>query len=226
MRCQVGGCNKEATVLYKVLRPVPNRLYGITREWTVVCAYCSDTYHRAYTVETRGWRGKAQPASFKLEAKFRVVNETLKEGRGKYMGKNPWAQTWDVTGSSGDTYRVGQRASGEFGCSCPGWKFKKAPKPDCKHIRAIKEALKCVPAVPKEYNLQEEARRSVLEKTFTGKFLKYSCVLCQEKFDTRGALELHTSWVHSKPVQAPPQAVEVEGDKFNVVRKFRFATAE
>ncbi len=30
------------------------------------------------------------------------------------------------------------KQDGSYGCSCPAWKFAKAPKPDCRHIEFIK----------------------------------------------------------------------------------------
>ena len=49
-----------------------------------------------------------------------------------------YSRQWEVQGSNGSEYVVSQGAIyGEYSCSCPAWKFHKAPKPDCKHILAI-----------------------------------------------------------------------------------------
>jgi len=47
-----------------------------------------------------------------------------------------WITKWSVPGSKGKTWTVAINDSGEFGCSCPVWRFKRQ---ECKHIRKIKE---------------------------------------------------------------------------------------
>jgi hypothetical protein len=49
-----------------------------------------------------------------------------------------WTRKWSVPASSGGTWTVGLKDDGSYGCSCPAWKFAKAPKPDCRHIALIK----------------------------------------------------------------------------------------
>jgi hypothetical protein len=49
---------------------------------------------------------------------------------------NPWIERWDVIGSRGDTWIVSKRQDGTYGCSCPAWRFARAPKPACKHVIA------------------------------------------------------------------------------------------
>jgi hypothetical protein len=50
-----------------------------------------------------------------------------------------WVNRWEVISpTSGRKYTVGQKSDGTFGCDCPAWKFKKAPRPDCKHILYLK----------------------------------------------------------------------------------------
>ena len=46
-----------------------------------------------------------------------------------------WVQRWDVVGSTGNHYTVAKSDKGEFGCSCPAWKFQRK---ECKHIQSIK----------------------------------------------------------------------------------------
>lgn len=67
-----------------------------------------------------------------------------------------YVEAWDVESLSepGKTYVVSRRKTGELACSCPAWKFHKAPKPDCKHIRALAgelgaEAMRYIPDVVK-----------------------------------------------------------------------------
>jgi hypothetical protein len=55
--------------------------------------------------------------------------------------KNPnYHNQWAVTSEStpNKEYKVSQKPDGSFSCSCPAWKFKHAPRPDCKHIIGIK----------------------------------------------------------------------------------------
>ncbi len=51
-----------------------------------------------------------------------------------------WIARWQVNSMSNltATYTVGLKNDGTWGCSCPRWKFHKAPKVDCKHIERIK----------------------------------------------------------------------------------------
>lgn len=42
---------------------------------------------------------------------------------------------WEVAShSSSEVYKVTEYDDGSWACSCPRWKFAKAPKMDCKHI--------------------------------------------------------------------------------------------
>jgi hypothetical protein len=52
-----------------------------------------------------------------------------------------WVKRMKVEGSHGDEYTVALNDSDAWGCSCPAWKFKRAPKADCKHIQAVKAGL-------------------------------------------------------------------------------------
>jgi hypothetical protein len=49
-----------------------------------------------------------------------------------------WIRKWSVPASAGGTWIVSLKHDGTYGCSCPAWKFAKAPKPDCDHIEFIK----------------------------------------------------------------------------------------
>lgn len=49
-----------------------------------------------------------------------------------------WIERWSVESDDMDReYVVSRDAQGEFGCSCPQWKFGKAPKVNCKHIELL-----------------------------------------------------------------------------------------
>lgn len=45
-----------------------------------------------------------------------------------------WVKKWRVKGSNGNKYIVAQGELGEFGCSCPAWKFRRMK---CRHIKYI-----------------------------------------------------------------------------------------
>lgn len=46
-----------------------------------------------------------------------------------------WIKKWDVPSTDGKRqYVVAVKDSGEYGCSCPAWKFRRK---QCKHIRRI-----------------------------------------------------------------------------------------
>ena len=49
-----------------------------------------------------------------------------------------WIRKWSVPASAGGTWTVSLKHDGTYGCSCPAWKFAKAPKPDCHHIDFIR----------------------------------------------------------------------------------------
>jgi len=47
-----------------------------------------------------------------------------------------WIKKWKVEGSRGDIYTVAVDTEGNYGCSCPQWKFRRQ---ECKHIKYIKQ---------------------------------------------------------------------------------------
>jgi len=51
-----------------------------------------------------------------------------------------WLERWQVPGSNGNTWTVARKKDGSYGCSCPAWKFARAPKADCHHILGVKMA--------------------------------------------------------------------------------------
>ena len=51
-----------------------------------------------------------------------------------------WAEIWIVESESrpGQFYNVGRTKAGDYGCSCPQWKFKRSL---CKHINLVMHHL-------------------------------------------------------------------------------------
>lgn len=45
---------------------------------------------------------------------------------------------WEVPGSKGKKWVVSIDDNGDYGCSCPAWKFRRQ---ECKHIKAVKDAV-------------------------------------------------------------------------------------
>lgn len=47
-----------------------------------------------------------------------------------------WIKKWKVNSSSSDRiYTVAIDKNGNYGCSCPAWKFRRQ---ECKHIKSVK----------------------------------------------------------------------------------------
>lgn len=55
-------------------------------------------------------------------------------------GTDRWPVRWSVLSSGGDKeYIVAMNPdTGAWACSCPKWKFHKAPKAPCKHINQVR----------------------------------------------------------------------------------------
>jgi hypothetical protein len=51
------------------------------------------------------------------------------------MKKDKWVKRWKVAGSNGNEWTVAIDKDGNYGCSCPVWKFKRE---ECHHIAQIK----------------------------------------------------------------------------------------
>lgn len=47
-------------------------------------------------------------------------------------------QRWYIEGTRGDVYTVAIDENGEYGCSCPAWKFRRQ---ECRHIKEVKIQL-------------------------------------------------------------------------------------
>ena len=81
------------------------------------------------------------------------------------MGTNPIIQQWQVTSTTNTSkdYTVSKRIDGTYSCSCPHWRFHKAPKPVCKHIAALRvDRLFGARTVDREQE-EREAKRRYLE---------------------------------------------------------------
>jgi len=64
-----------------------------------------------------------------------------------------WIQQWNVPATNGGTWIVSLKHDGTYACSCPVWKFARAPKPDCKHIEMIRadaSSINVGPSAPKQ----------------------------------------------------------------------------
>jgi hypothetical protein len=46
-----------------------------------------------------------------------------------------WMKRWSIEGSKDDVYTVAIDANGQYGCSCPHWKFRRG---ECRHIMEVK----------------------------------------------------------------------------------------
>lgn len=74
------------------------------------------------------------------------MGTTPEEKRGEKMPvvlqeeKRRWVKQWDSPSHSNPdkTYKVSQDNLGNFGCSCPVWKFRRK---ECKHIQQVKHHL-------------------------------------------------------------------------------------
>ena len=64
----------------------------------------------------------------------------------KVKGSNVWPDRWEMQSTTDPdvTYILARKKDGTFGCSCPRWKFHKAPKIACKHLIALLELLNSV----------------------------------------------------------------------------------
>lgn len=64
----------------------------------------------------------------------------------KVKGSNVWPDRWEVQSLTDPdkTYIAARKQDGTMGCSCPSWKFHKAPKINCKHLIALIELMDSV----------------------------------------------------------------------------------
>lgn len=134
-----------------------------------------------------------------------------------------YIQQWDVTGSSGNVYKVSVKPDGTFACSCLGW-TRHTPRKDCKHIKAMKAG--------EGYGMPDSRITT--------------CPYCRQAVD-KASLRLHTDWCSRRkaaekdrgktpktktwlaenpvPVLQPvaePQSVEIGDGRFTITRKFKF----
>jgi len=55
--------------------------------------------------------------------------------------ESPWLKRWKVPGSNGGEWTVAIDKDGNWGCSCPVWKFQRLPfaeRKQCHHILQVK----------------------------------------------------------------------------------------
>jgi len=116
--------------------------------------------------------------------------------------KKGWIERYEVIGSQGDLYIVARKADGSYGCSCPHWKFHKAPKPNCKHIKAM---LRTTVEVELSF-VRPDIFSSGLGRRFRGE---------------DGNLIMKEERVAGKSVGIIVEKVEVDNTLFSVRRRFR-----
>jgi hypothetical protein len=54
------------------------------------------------------------------------------------MVNDKWVKRWNIEGSNGHVWIVAQDKDGNYGCSCPVWKFKRQ---ECHHIIQVKQGM-------------------------------------------------------------------------------------
>jgi len=84
--------------------------------------------------------GKGKPQYFKnfirLDRRGRKFVEVKQDTWGFKFDAEPQGRSWTVKGSKGDEYHVTEN-SGDFQCTCTGFRFRGA----CKHIESIRQAV-------------------------------------------------------------------------------------
>jgi hypothetical protein len=130
-----------------------------------------------------------------------------------------YVEAWEVESLTepGKVYNVSKRKDESFACSCPRWKFATAPKPDCKHIRALRvQLLQCavaspIPTMPRATSATAPATEFVNVYFGTSFVARLSTV---EAARLRANLQA-----------AKQQAEPVITAEFSIRRKFRFDQA-
>ena len=86
-----------------------------------------------------------------------------------------WVRSWEVPGSNGKMWTVSIDMEGDYGCSCPVWKFKRQR---CKHIDMVQAGAYC----PKTY--RHASPGNVGEVTINGDMVIYPLIAFNEnKYD-------------------------------------------
>lgn len=148
-----------------------------------------------------------------------------------------WVKKWNVEGSNGDVYVVSQKDDGTFGCSCPAWKFAKAPKPDCKHIRAHGKATddltRYVLTQEKKWQDQQKRQREAIDSWLKQLDKDFTCPRCNALSPVNLAVWERWKWLakhviehlNEQPTPTPEVTeVQVNGDFFKVKRIFNLPT--
>ena len=136
-----------------------------------------------------------------------------------------YAEAWLVESKTDTTakYTVSKRPDGTFACSCPAWKFRPAPKVDCKHILGVREALNddSTAAVVNSLKTYQEERRAVgntVEVTFDGVLIGHITEAQAEQFKANMRLA-------SGPKPPQPSPLTTTYGDFTIRRKFRLGGA-
>ena len=156
-----------------------------------------------------------------------------------------WLDQWDVTGSNGDPYVVSLKGDGTYACSCPRWKFHKAPKVDCKHISAVtgvvvskprntaggftylKNAAEAMKWQELGYGKwpEEKARKNRPVDVFFDKFFGPGRDLYDTKFSYDKMCEFAEAFAkESGGVTEAQESETVESGEFKITRKFRLVS--
>jgi hypothetical protein len=99
------------------------------------------------------------------------------------MKKDKWVKRWKVNSDNGNgEYTVAVDLKGNYGCSCPVWKFRRQ---ECKHIIQIKELN---PDPEKE--ITEEEREDALIKGYAKKGYRYYTWVNDGTYHARETLEI------------------------------------
>lgn len=126
----------------------------------MICRYCgkeSDTVNYGYCL---GCRRKM------------LKERDLKEKTMKSADK--WVKRWNIPKSTGEGFwTVAVTADGEWGCSCPQWKFKRI---ECKHIHQVRSD-EMIPSTPVKMSSSVKTIAEALKPKVAG---KYICDFCEK----------------------------------------------
>jgi hypothetical protein len=148
-----------------------------------------------------------------------------------------WLDQWDVTGSIGDEYVVSLKADGTYACSCPRWKFHKAPKVDCKHISAVTGVTIPVKNKAGSFTYLKNAAKSAIAESkvvkrkrpvekFAEKFFPYSELLRTGNYSFDALCRFAEEFAKESGgvIDDLPEPETVDTGEFKITRKFRLVS--
>lgn len=71
-----------------------------------------------------------------MQTQAELLNATV-SGLSRLPATDQYPWRFSLVSTSGSTYTVAQRSTGEWACSCPAHKFQKGTKAPCKHLRSL-----------------------------------------------------------------------------------------